>query len=136
MRNCGFVPIPSAFWKYLGVHVEAEASLGAPPPSLPGHFQSVLGRGGARMPRFAPDHLGTQFSRPVKVAPFSGGCGLPLRLGPAALLLGVGWPFAKHGQPGQGLFQACVWWGISLPSADLHILSLSLRGSWGSSGAL
>lgn len=35
---------------------------------------------------------------------------------------------------GQGLVQASVWWGISLPSADLHILSLSSRGSFGAPG--
>lgn len=47
VRDCGFVPIPSTFWNYLGVRVEAETSLGAPPQSFPGHFQSVLGRGSA-----------------------------------------------------------------------------------------
>lgn len=55
MRNCGFVPSPSAFWKYLGVRVEAEASLGTPPQSFPGHFQSVLGEGvPACMPPLCP----------------------------------------------------------------------------------
>lgn len=73
MRDCGVVPIPSTFWKYLGVRVEAEASLGAPPNHSQGTFSRCWGEGvPACMPRLCPQPCRNPVFQASQGSPFLG----------------------------------------------------------------
>lgn len=94
----GFIPSNLAFWKDLGVHLEAEASLGAS-PFIPGRFRS--GCWGEWQPAChvpCPHPPGNPFpSWTRELVPSEGetlACCCPI-LGDAFLPLGVGRPLTK-----------------------------------------
>lgn len=142
MRHCGFIPISSAFWKYLGVPLEVEASSGASPRPNPGYFPSgcwvewaplchILCPHPSRNPGSQPAQ-GHSFLGRLWPAGETLAAAVPSLAAPSCLR-GLAGPSLNTGGQAAG-WSRPMWWGISLPSADLHILSLSSHGFQGALG--